>query len=57
MRRALPFLLALALAAAGCTSSHTLATCKGPLLALNAPHWQPTAVEMTALEKACPEDR
>ena len=55
MRR--PLALLLTLAAAGCTSSHTLATCKGPLLALNAPHWQPTAIEMTALEKACPEDR
>jgi hypothetical protein len=55
MRR--PLALLLALAAAGCTSSHTLATCKGPLLALNAPHWRPIAVEMAALEKACPEDR
>ena len=55
MRRVLPLLLALA--AAGCTSSHTLATCKGPLVALNAPHWQPTAGDMIALERACPEDR
>ena len=55
MRR--PLVLLLALAAAACTSSHTLATCRGPLVALNAPHWQPTAAEMTALEKACPEDR
>ena len=55
MRRLLAFLLVLT--AAGCTSSHTLATCKGPLMALNAPHWQPTAEEMAALARACPEDR
>ena len=55
MRR--PLALLLALAAAGCTSSHQLAACKGPLVALNAPHWQPSAAEMAALEKACPEDR
>ncbi len=55
MRR--PLVLLLALAAAGCTSGHTLATCKGPLVALNAPHWQPTAGEMVALERACLEDR
>ena len=55
MRRCLVLLLALA--AAGCTSSHTLASCKGPLVALNAPHWQPTSAEMIALERACPEDR
>ena len=55
MRRCLALLVALA--AAGCTSSHTLATCKGPLVALNAPRWQPTAGEIIALEKVCPEDR
>lgn len=55
MRRSLALLLVLA--AAGCTSNHQLATCKGPLVALNAPHWQPSAAEMVALEKACPEDR
>ncbi len=55
MRRVLALLLALV--AAGCTSSHTLATCTGPLMALNAPHWQPTSGEMIALERACPEDR
>ena len=49
--------LFLAFAAAGCTQTHTLATCKGPLVALNAPHWQPTAGDMIALEHACPEDR
>ena len=48
--------LLLALTAAGCAGSHKLATCKGPLLALNAPHWQPSAAEMAALERACPED-
>ena len=55
MRRCL--VLALVLTATGCASNHTLATCKGPLVALNAPHWRPTPIEMTALEKACPEDR
>ena len=55
MRRCLA--LAFALTAAGCASNHTLATCKGPLVALNAPHWRPSAAEMVALEKACPEDR
>jgi len=55
MSRALALLLVLA--AAGCTSSHTLATCKGPLVALNAPHWRPTVTDMAALESACPEDK
>ena len=55
MRRALA--LSLALAAAGCTSNHQLAACKGPLIALNAPQWRPSPAEMAALEKACPEDR
>ena len=49
--------LLLALAAAGCASKHTLAACHGPLLALNAPHWQPSPAEMAALDQACPEDR
>ena len=56
MHRCLALALALA-AAAGCTPTHTLATCKGPLVALNAPHWRPTPLEMATLEKACPEDR
>lgn len=55
MRRC--FALLVALAAAGCTSNHTLATCKGPLVALNAAQWRPTAGEIVALEKVCPEDR
>ena len=55
MRRC--FVLLLALAAAGCTSNHQLAACKGPLIALNAPQWRPSAAEMAVLEKACPEDR
>ena len=54
MRRPLLFLLVLA--AAGCTQTHTLATCKGPLVALNAPHWRPTATDIAALQAACPED-
>jgi hypothetical protein len=55
MRRILA--LAAVLAAAGCASQHELATCHGPLVALNAAHWQPSAAEMTALAKACPEDK
>ena len=52
-------LLAVAALAAlsGCAGDHRLATCKGPLVALNAPDWQPTPIEMAALAKACPEDK
>jgi hypothetical protein len=46
-----------ALAAVGCSSRHELAKCKGPLIALNSSHWAPTAQEMSALDKLCPEDR
>lgn len=52
-----PLALLLALLAAGCSGGHTLATCKGPLVALNAAHWTPTPAELAALEAACPEDR
>ena len=51
------FAILIALVAAGCTQTHTLATCKGPLVALNASHWRPTAADMATLEAACPEDR
>ena len=50
-------LLVLALSAAACSSNHKLATCKGPLVALNAAHWTPTPAELASLEAACPEAR
>jgi len=55
MRRALIPLLILA-ALAGCASDHKLATCKGPLIVLNADRWHPTPEQMAAMSKACPED-
>lgn len=50
-------LLVLALFTAACSSQHKLATCKGPLVALNAAHWTPTPAELASLEAACPEER
>ena len=46
-----------ALALAGCAQDHKLATCKGPLVALNSTDWHPTEAEMAALSAACPEDK
>ena len=43
-----------AIALAGCASEHKLAICNGPLVALNAGHWQPTSQDMTAFDKMCP---
>jgi hypothetical protein len=45
------------LAAAGCTSKHELAQCKGPLIALNSSHWAPSPDELAVLEKLCPEGK
>lgn len=39
-----------------CTAPHKLAGCKGPLEAMNADHWRPTLMELTALDKVCPGD-
>lgn len=41
--------LALTLLAAGCAGKHELANCTGPLVALNAAHWQPTQPELDAI--------
>ena len=51
----LRFLVVLAVVTlAGCESEHKLAICNGPLVALNAGHWQPTPQDMTAFDKMCP---
>lgn len=42
---------------AACSSEHKLATCKGPLIVLNADKWQPTPEQMTRLANACAETR
>ena len=54
MFRCLAVIAALA-AVSGCASKHELATCKGPLLVLNTDRWQPTASDVAALDKLCPE--
>jgi outer membrane biogenesis lipoprotein LolB len=56
MARAVTLVLALACLSA-CASQHELAKCKGPLLVLNSSHWQPSATDVAALDKLCPEDR
>jgi type IV secretion system protein VirB7 len=38
-------LIALA-ALSACTNSEVLATCKGPIFALNTGHWQPTKADL-----------
>lgn len=48
--------LTLALAAAGCAEQHRLASCRGPVMALNAAAWQPTPADLAALERLCPSD-
>lgn len=57
--RAVVAVLALSavLTGAACSSRHELATCKGPLIALNAAYWTPTPAELVSLEAACPEGR
>lgn len=49
--------LVLAFAATGCTEQHRLATCRGPVIALNAAAWQPTPADLAALDRLCPSDR
>lgn len=49
--------LLLAFAAAGCTEQHRLATCRGPVMALNAAVWQPTPADLAALDRLCPPDK
>jgi hypothetical protein len=51
------YVVALTVLLAGCSSKHELAKCKGPLLVLNTNHWQPTASDVAALNRICPEDR
>ena len=48
--------LALVLAATGCADQHQLATCSGPVMALNTATWQPTATDLAALDRLCPSD-
>lgn len=40
-----------------CNSTHELAKCRGPLEVMNADRWRPTAMEIDALGKLCPEDK
>lgn len=54
-RAAVPFAVLTLLA--GCASQHKIATCKGPLIVLNADQWHPTAEQMVALSNACAEAR
>lgn len=54
--RSLIILAALILLSA-CISKHELATCKGPVLALNADQWRPSPAEWAELEKLCPEGK
>jgi hypothetical protein len=39
-------LLALALMVAGCTTTHTLTTCRGSFASANPGKWQPTSAEL-----------
>ena len=48
--------LVLAFAATGCADQHRLASCRGPVMALNAAVWQPTPADLAALERLCPSD-
>ncbi len=54
LRRAL--VLVLAFAATGCAEQHRLATCRGPVVALNATAWQPTPDDFATLDRLCPSD-
>ncbi|MGI4814130.1 MAG: hypothetical protein ACRYGG_12485 [Janthinobacterium lividum] len=58
MRKAAIFTLLAAMATtAGCAEQHKLAQCKGSLVVLNSTHWQPSASDVAALDKLCPEDK
>ena len=46
------FLLLIALSA--CSSGEKLAACKGPVLALNPGHWQPTKDDLEASPQTTP---
>ena len=50
-------LLTALVATSGCAEQHKLAQCKGPLIVLNSAHWQPSASDVAALDKICPEDK
>lgn len=56
-RLAALMLLAALVATSGCAEQHKLAQCKGPLIVLNTSHWQPSASDVAALDKICPEDK
>jgi hypothetical protein len=57
MLRCLAVLIVLAAATTGCTAKHDLAKCKGPLIVMNADKWRPSAMEIDALDKICPEEK
>ncbi len=47
-------LLLLGLGLSAC-SSHTMAECKGPILAMNTGQWQPTPQDVEAAKALCPK--
>jgi hypothetical protein len=55
MLRGLVLLLPLVVSA--CASPHKLARCYGPLVVMNTDKWRPSAMEIAALDKICPEDK
>jgi hypothetical protein len=40
-----------------CASPHKLARCHGPLVVMNTDKWRPSAMEIDALDKVCPEEK
>jgi len=52
-----PVLLALLAIVSACSSPHKLAVCHGPLVVMNTDKWRPSAMEIDALGKICPEEK
>jgi hypothetical protein len=55
MFRALVLLSSLGVSA--CATPHKLAQCHGPLVVMNTDKWRPSAMEIDALDKVCPEEK
>jgi hypothetical protein len=45
------------LTVSACASPHNLAKCHGPLVVMNTDKWRPSAMEIDALDKVCPEEK
>jgi hypothetical protein len=56
MFRCLVLLALLAVSACG-APKHDLAKCHGPLVVMNTDRWRPSAMEIDALDKVCPEEK